>query len=122
MKFKIKQILLPLFLVTLAGCSSTNSDEQASTEQATDIVAANQLEKNNGNAPASSEGQNLANNTEGATTKNKLGYKCENIVLTGTRIKKRICTTAAQRKASKEKAQDFHRHMKIPDSIGPKAQ
>ncbi|MCJ8296277.1 MAG: hypothetical protein MJK15_17900 [Colwellia sp.] len=63
----------------------------------------------------------LAKNTEEPKTKNNIGYECKNIAITGTRIKKRICSTAAQRKAREEKGQDFHRHMQISGSIGERA-
>jgi len=40
------------------------------------------------------------------------GYECKNIKVTGTRISKKICNTAAERQYSKEHADEFARKMK----------
>jgi|GEM_PF-6251471 len=40
------------------------------------------------------------------------GYECKNIKVTGTRINKKVCDTAAERQYKKEHAEEFSRKMR----------
>jgi len=42
----------------------------------------------------------------------KSGYECKSVKVTGTRISKKVCDTAAERQYKKEHAEEFARKMR----------
>jgi hypothetical protein len=40
------------------------------------------------------------------------GYECKNVKISGSKIAKKVCNTAAQRQVSEDKAEEFARTMK----------
>jgi hypothetical protein len=54
-------------------------------------------------ACSSTEDTNTNTNTN-TNAKNEAGYECKKIAQTGSRFKKKVCTTAAERELAKEAA------------------
>lgn len=79
-----------LLLVHLSGCSSNNSE----------LAQINECQENSSLPQCLSQEQ-----------KQRLGFQCKNITVTGSRLPVRQCTTAAQRAAANAAAKDMVNRM-----------
>lgn len=61
---------------------------------------------------ACSNTDNQGDDSQLSAAQKQSGYECKNVKVTGTRISKKICNTAAERQYSKEHADEFARKMK----------
>lgn len=94
---KIKIAVTLITIATLAACTSTVTQDQAST------VPAEIQNKIKANTPLTDkELKKLVENTKFTTAQLKdaaksLGYRCTSVVVTGSHMKKKICSTQQQR-------------------------
>lgn len=102
-------VILCLFVI---GCGSTNSakNDTSFTQQ----VAQAKTELKECLDSAGANGENCVSKERA----DKLGFKCQIRQTTGTRLGKRVCTTAKQRedlaKASREAARGIQRSVRSP--------
>ena len=87
----MKYSIIALACVVMAGCSSTSSTH-SSTPLAQE-VSQKKAEINECLKESKENGENCV----AQSTRDKLGLRCSNKMVTGTRITRRVCTTAAQR-------------------------
>lgn len=108
---KIKTFTLLLTLAALGGCTSTAENNQEST-----AAINNQSTSASGNNLTSQELDELASKTNFTPAQLKaaaksIGYKCTFTSSTGSRLKKKICSTQQQREVRAEAAKRLMRTM-----------
>lgn len=107
-------IALTLLATTLLyGCSSTDDKK---TQDSQVIITQN---KESGTNVSEKEFEELAKNSQFTTKQlrsaaNSLGYKCTLYKVTGSRIKKKLCTTKQQREVREEAARELLRRNRQP--------
>ena len=113
LKFKLTAVLLASLLF---GCSSTNNDR----EQGTTVNVTNDQNKLEfGTNISKTEFEELAKNSEFTAEQlqaaaNSLGYRCSLYKVTGSRIKKKLCSTRKQREVREEAAREILRNNRVP--------
>ena len=116
MKVKFKFTAAFLLASLLFGCSSTNNENQkGTTVNATN--GHNELEF--GTNVSKAEFEELAKNSEFTAEQlkaaaNSLGYRCSLYKVTGSRIKKKLCSTRKQREVREEAAREILRNNRAP--------
>jgi uncharacterized protein YcfL len=107
-------IALTLLATTLLfGCSSTDDKK---TQDSQVRITQN---KESGTNVSEKEFEELAKNSQFTTEQlrsaaNSLGYKCTLYKVTGSRIKKKLCTTKQQREVREEAARELLRRNRQP--------
>ncbi|MGB2740240.1 MAG: hypothetical protein WBC60_06745 [Cognaticolwellia sp.] len=118
---KIKIITVFLTITALAGCTSTvdkNQESAASIKSESKTNSAQKL--------TSKELDELARNTDFTPAElkaaaKKLGYKCSFSASTGSRIKKKVCSTQQQRDVRAEAAKRYMRDLSNSGMTAPKS-
>lgn len=110
---KLKLTATVLLASFLFGCSSTNNDR----DQGTTANDQNKLEF--GTNISKTEFEELAKNSEFTAEQlqaaaNSLGYRCSLYKVTGSRIKKKLCSTRKQREVREEAAREILRNNRAP--------
>lgn len=96
----MKYSIIALACIVMAGCGSTSSTQSGVT--LAQEVSNKKAEINNCLKGTKENGEDCV----AKSTKNKLGLRCTNKMVTGTRITRRVCTTAAQRELIAKEGRD----------------